>query len=54
MIGATIQAPISILAFVRGGRAASIQLEPGKLFGCTATLTLLPHRDSASRFGIMD
>jgi hypothetical protein len=54
MIGATVQAPISILAFVREGRAASIQLEPGKLFGSTATLILLPHRDSASRFGIID
>lgn len=53
MVRATTQADISLLVFVRGGRAASIQLEPGRLFGCTATLTLLPHRDSASRLGII-
>lgn len=52
MISATTHAQISTLAFVRGGRAASIQLEPGRLFGCTTTLILLPHQDAALRFEI--
>lgn len=53
MTGATTQAQISILAFLRGTRAASIQLESGRLFGCTATLILLPNQDAASRLGII-
>ena len=53
MVRATLQADLSTLAFVRGGRAVSIQFESGRLFGCAITLILLPNQDSAARLGII-